>query len=101
MVLSDKQKEYKKNYMKIWRAKNKEKNKQLNKKYRQKYNNNNKEKLRERNKNYSKLKYCCLFCQNEMLLRDKKRHRKTNIHKKNILKFNRLLVNHINNHKIF
>jgi len=87
-------KEYNKLYMRRWREQNKDKNRVLNKKCQKNYIIKNKKKSIEIKKKYEKQRFNCLFCNKSQLFYIRNRHFKTKIHKKNVLKFNKILQNY-------
>ena len=99
--------EYMRNYLNEWRINNKdkiqtynkknrtknpEKYKIKNRKYTKEFNLKNPEKRKEHLAKYYKKKFHCLFCNKLHLVRNKKRHLRSNKHKKNTLKFNKNLI---------
>jgi len=110
-MISTNRKEYMKNYVKIWRRNNKDKIKNYLKKVIDKnplkYKENKikaSEKFKKKNPNkikmytakYGKKRFRCLFCQKSHLIRNKKTHFSSNIHKKNVKRFSEHLNKHLN-----
>jgi len=93
-MVSEQRKEYMRNYLKSWREKNKKKVKKYRKKNQKKYMEKDINAL-NRGK-YVKLRFNCLFCNKSHLIRNKKRHNNSSKHKKNILNFNKLLLQKCN-----
>ena len=83
---------YMKNYSLEIGGNNLEKARELNNKYNKTYYKNHNEKIKQNSRKYNKLKFHCLFCNKSSLYKHKKRHNNSQLHKKNIIKFNKLLI---------